>query len=129
MEDLPQRVLSLQFRQTPTWIKHFQPSNPQWYQKSTPYGPIEVVDAVEVTEAETVVNAEEAATKVRVVKQLQTRNIKVPNTQIFQPETGQGAVCTSGGAEEHFSAVNLELALGKTSLHPRQNEPGANLVI
>ena len=126
--NLPQQVLSPQSKQT-VWIKHSQLCNLQWYQKSTPYGPIEVVDAVEVTEAEPVVSVEEAETKVRMVKQLQTRNIKVPSTQTFQLVTGQGAACTSGGAGAHFSAVNLEPALGKTSLRPRPNETGANLVI
>ena len=126
--NLPQQVLSPQSKQT-VWIKHSQLCNLQWYQKSTPYGPIEVVDAVEATEAETVVNAEEAETRVKEVKQLQTRNIKVPSTQIFQLVTGQGAVCISDGAGVHFSAVSLEPALGRTSLHPRTSETGANLVI
>ena len=62
---------------------------------------VEVVEVVAVVEA------------IVEVKLKLRHDIPAPNIQIYQLETGQGALCTSAGGKVHFSVQNHQHVLGR----------------
>ena len=76
-------------------------------------------DQTEVEDAEI---GEEVEADVAAPHNNNNNETKVPNTQIYQLESGQDAPCISGGVVLLIFVVNLHQVLGKTSSQQSQEK-------